>query len=69
MSGSAVGQAGYGFATSFVQGAKWAAYEKHMLALIDRYPQLRQIVNERSALEERYRSIRREKLRRDVIVQ
>lgn len=48
---------------------RWKEYEKHVLDLINEYPQLRRLVREREALEKRYEKIRAEKLKRRFFVQ
>jgi hypothetical protein len=56
LAGSAVGPACWPLFMH--QTSKWAAYEKHMLELINRYPQLRKIVSDREALQKRYDEVR-----------
>jgi hypothetical protein len=66
MAGSAVGHL-YGLAMED-QRPKWDAYEKHMLALINRSPELRAIVRERAALQKRYKEVRKQKLKGKLFI-
>jgi hypothetical protein len=47
---------------------KWPSYEKNMLSLINRNPQLRRMADERETLGKRYEAARRQKFKGKIIV-
>jgi hypothetical protein len=64
--GSAVGHV-YGHPMED-QRPKWDAYEAHMLALINRSPELRAMIRDREAIEKRYKEIRKQKLKGKLFI-